>query len=76
MTSPKGQQWGKCPGCAKPAQADHAPFCSARCAQVDLGRWLGGHYAIPSREPVEYEDGVPQAGRGNMADNDNLASPD
>jgi hypothetical protein len=27
------------------------PFCSSRCAQVDLNRWLGGHYAIPSDDP-------------------------
>ena len=29
------------------------PFCSRRCADIDLGRWLGGHYAV-LREPVEH----------------------
>ncbi len=36
-----------CPICGKPAQSATRPFCSKRCADVDLHRWLGGHYAIP-----------------------------
>ncbi len=37
-----------CPVCGKrPADAAFRPFCSARCRQVDLGRWLAGDYAIP-----------------------------
>jgi endogenous inhibitor of DNA gyrase (YacG/DUF329 family) len=39
-----------CPICGKPSQQKFHPFCSARCAQVDLNRWLGGHYAIPAEE--------------------------
>ena len=39
-----------CPICAKPSQQKFHPFCSSRCAQVDLNRWLGGHYAIPAGE--------------------------
>ena len=39
-----------CPICAKPSAQKFHPFCSARCAQVDLNRWLGGHYAIPAAE--------------------------
>ena len=35
-----------CPICQKPAQADHMPFCSARCHQVDLHRWLGEVYRV------------------------------
>lgn len=35
-----------CPICQRPAQPRFRPFCSARCAQVDLGRWLGGGYTI------------------------------
>lgn len=38
----------RCPICSKPALQKWAPFCSKRCADVDLHRWLGGHYAIPS----------------------------
>jgi endogenous inhibitor of DNA gyrase (YacG/DUF329 family) len=36
-----------CPVCGKPADARLKPFCSRRCADVDLGRWLKGGYAIP-----------------------------
>ncbi|MEO1677882.1 MAG: DNA gyrase inhibitor YacG [Pseudomonadota bacterium] len=37
-----------CPICAKPPSTDYRPFCSKRCADVDLGRWLTGGYAIPT----------------------------
>ena len=40
----------KCPTCGEPAQAGHKPFCSVRCANVDLGRWLNGDYRIPTDE--------------------------
>ncbi len=46
----------KCPICAKPSAARHKPFCSARCAQRDLGRWLNESYAIAAREPPEDEE--------------------
>ncbi|MFN3170928.1 MAG: DNA gyrase inhibitor YacG [Hyphomicrobiales bacterium] len=36
-----------CPVCGKPTVKDHAPFCSSRCKDVDLNRWLSGHYSIP-----------------------------
>jgi hypothetical protein len=40
-----------CPICAKPREkADYAPFCSKRCADVDLHRWLSGSYAVPAHE--------------------------
>jgi endogenous inhibitor of DNA gyrase (YacG/DUF329 family) len=39
-----------CPICGKPADAKHRPFCSARCATIDLGRWLKGDYRIPTAE--------------------------
>jgi hypothetical protein len=44
----------KCPICAKPAARDYRPFCGKRCADIDLGRWLGGRYAVPG-EPVSAE---------------------
>ncbi len=40
-----------CPICGKPVVQDFKPFCSKRCADIDLGRWLGGRYAVPG-EPV------------------------
>ncbi len=39
-----------CKNCKKPQSGDHKPFCSKRCADVDLGRWLKGGYAIPGRD--------------------------
>ncbi len=39
-----------CPLCGKPAATDYAPFCSKRCADVDLHRWLSERYAIPAAE--------------------------
>jgi hypothetical protein len=32
------------------------PFCSVHCADIDLGRWLGGRYAIPAAEPGEDDE--------------------
>lgn len=37
----------KCVLCGKPVDRDYRPFCSKRCADVDLGRWLGEGYAVP-----------------------------
>lgn len=39
-----------CPICGKETVERYRPFCSKRCADVDLARWLGGRYAIPSVE--------------------------
>ena len=43
----------RCPVCGKPATARHQPFCSGRCADIDLGRWLKGNYRIPTEEPPD-----------------------
>ena len=39
-----------CPICKKSVAETYAPFCSKRCADVDLGRWFSGAYAIPARD--------------------------
>ena len=39
-----------CAICKRPMQAAYAPFCSRRCADVDLQRWLVGAYAVPGRD--------------------------
>lgn len=44
-----------CPVCQKPTEKAYRPFCSRRCADVDLGRWLNGSYAIPSEDEVPDE---------------------
>jgi uncharacterized protein len=40
----------KCPICRKPVVEEYRPFCSSRCANVDLQRWFTGGYAIPATE--------------------------
>jgi endogenous inhibitor of DNA gyrase (YacG/DUF329 family) len=42
-----------CPVCGKPAKPEFHPFCSKRCTDVDLNRWLSGAYVIPA--PAEDE---------------------
>lgn len=37
-----------CPICNKPVEAKYRPFCSRRCADIDLGRWLNEGYRIES----------------------------
>lgn len=61
---------GACPLCKKPSQADFRPFCSKRCADLDLSRWLNGVYAIPSEEapPDEAWEGGGGAGRDPDSD--------
>jgi endogenous inhibitor of DNA gyrase (YacG/DUF329 family) len=44
-----------CPICGKPATFTDRPFCSKRCADVDLHRWLGGVYAIPAAHESDAE---------------------
>jgi uncharacterized protein len=51
---PKGM---KCPICKAPAEATLKPFCSSRCADVDLSRWISGAYAIPGGDADADEDG-------------------
>lgn len=45
-----------CPICGKPRVPDFRPFCSKRCADIDLARWLRADYAIPV---VEQDAGTP-----------------
>ncbi len=45
-----------CPICGKPTVPQNQPFCSARCAQVDLSRWLKGIYSIPTEEGPDEGD--------------------
>ncbi|HYI81990.1 MAG TPA: DNA gyrase inhibitor YacG [Acetobacteraceae bacterium] len=45
-----------CPVCGKPAAPTLRPFCSERCRQVDLGRWLAGDYAVPGEPESDTGD--------------------
>lgn len=46
-----------CPICSKTSAQKFHPFCSSRCAQIDLNRWFGGNYAIPVAEDEPDEGG-------------------
>lgn len=54
-----------CPICGKLSVQKFHPFCSARCADIDLNRWLTGSYVIPTGENEEDEE-TP----GSLPDND------
>lgn len=45
-----------CPICGKPADPKYRPFCSSRCADVDLARWLRGDYVVPGAAVSEEDD--------------------
>ncbi|XXF80799.1 DNA gyrase inhibitor YacG [Myxococcaceae bacterium GXIMD 01537] len=56
-----------CPTCKKPAPSRasgnaYFPFCSRRCRAVDLGRWLGEEYRMPTGSADEQEDEQPSGG--------------
>lgn len=36
----------RCPTCKKPTVPEYRPFCSRRCADVDLARWFRGDYTL------------------------------
>jgi uncharacterized protein len=46
-----------CPICGKPSSKASRPFCSDRCRDVDLNRWLSGSYLIPGRSDGDEDDG-------------------
>ncbi|HEU0220936.1 MAG TPA: DNA gyrase inhibitor YacG [Paracoccaceae bacterium] len=49
----------KCPICGRQTLPRYRPFCSKRCADIDLGRWLKGTYAIPAEEEDLTEEAAP-----------------
>ena len=55
----------KCAICEKPAAGKYLPFCSKRCADVDLARWVNGGYAVPSSAPEDIEEAVQAAQESN-----------
>jgi uncharacterized protein len=57
-----------CPICGRPRSAQYRPFCSRRCADVDLHRWLSGGYVLPGREEAGEEE--PSNPRAPAASND------
>lgn len=49
----------KCVICGKPQDKAFKPFCSKRCADVDLNRWFSGGYAIPAAEEDDADEEAP-----------------
>ena len=54
-----------CPICHKETDPKYRPFCSKRCADVDLGRWLTGAYAVPAEEAPPDDEGEAPPRRPN-----------
>lgn len=46
----------KCPICDRPSDEKFHPFCCRRCADIDLGRWFGEKYAVPTEDVQIIED--------------------
>ena len=55
---------GACPLCGKPRDAAFKPFCSKRCADIDLGRWLKESYRVPTEEAPEDAESPPDGASG------------
>ena len=61
MAAAEAERRARCPVCGRPAVAAVHPFCSRRCAEIDLGRWLTGQYVLPGRPVAEEEEDEPPA---------------
>ena len=57
MAAPAKAHVKKCPICGRPAADEARPFCSTRCKEVDLHRWLSGGYVIAATNDDDDEDG-------------------
>ncbi|SHJ45362.1 hypothetical protein SAMN05444000_1096 [Shimia gijangensis] len=54
-----------CPTCKKDTVEVFRPFCSKRCADVDLGRWFNGEYSVPSQDPEEQQEALEELTRNS-----------
>lgn len=45
-----------CPICQKEGTQKYRPFCSKRCADIDLAKWMNGAYAVPSEREYDPEE--------------------
>jgi len=57
-----------CPVCKRPADPAWRPFCTKRCADVDLARWMSGSYAIPSDDPEDMARAADEAEQARRQD--------
>jgi endogenous inhibitor of DNA gyrase (YacG/DUF329 family) len=65
MSSPASQP--KCPICGRPTETAFRPFCSKRCADIDLQRWLTGRYAVPAEDDESGPDSALDSGPSDEA---------
>lgn len=56
-----------CPICGGESLKAYRPFCSKRCADIDLGKWLNGAYSVPSQDPEDIENALEEAERALSA---------
>jgi hypothetical protein len=69
-----GKSAGRCPVCRQPADHKYRPFCSRRCADVDLARWLSGTYSIAGSvedDPAGDDEGL-RAGKARHDPEDDM----
>lgn len=52
-----------CPICENPTDKRYRPFCSKRCADIDLGKWIRGDYAVPSQDPEDADRAIDELDR-------------
>ncbi|GLQ36137.1 hypothetical protein GCM10007939_24210 [Amylibacter marinus] len=52
-----------CPICSKSTDEKYRPFCSKRCADIDLGKWLTGGYVIET-DDISEDDSLPEQPQG------------
>lgn len=57
-----------CPICGRATDAKYRPFCSKRCADIDLAKWMSGGYAIPSTDPEDVEEAIEATEKARQED--------
>ncbi|MDX2258005.1 MAG: DNA gyrase inhibitor YacG [Hyphomicrobiaceae bacterium] len=71
MTDRSARRGATCPICQAQTAPDFRPFCSRRCADIDLSRWLGGVYAVPGGADADEDgDAVPAASATRSGDDE------
>lgn len=55
-----------CPICKKDTDTRFRPFCSKRCADLDLAKWFSGAYAVPSNDPLDAEQAIDEVDKLGM----------
>ena len=56
-----------CPICQSETDKRYRPFCSKRCADIDLAKWLSGSYRVPSEDIEDLEEALEDSARSTDA---------